>query len=54
MSTVSWKISGWGPDDLAALVAEVDAQQVVEAAGMVELDTVYCLMGPERGEEEAT
>ena len=42
----------FGPDELAALIAEVDAQQVAEAANRIELDTIYCLMGPERGEEE--
>ena len=44
----------FGPDDLAALIADVDAKQVVEAACMVQLDTIYHLMGPERGEEDAT
>lgn len=42
----------FGPDELAALIAEVDAQQVAEVANRIELDTIYCLMGPERGEEE--
>ena len=42
----------FGPDELAALISEVDAQQVTEAAAGIQLDTVYCLMGPERGEEE--
>lgn len=42
----------YGPDELAALIAEVDAQQVVEVVGMMRLDTIYRLMGSERGEEE--
>ena len=43
-----------GPDELAALVAEVDTGQVVRAAKGLKLDTVYRLMGPEHGEEEMT
>ena len=35
------------PDVLAALVEDVDAQQVVEVADAIQLDTVYYLMGSE-------
>lgn len=44
----------FGPDDLAALVADVDAQQAAEAANLIRLDTVYRLLGPMQGEEETT
>lgn len=43
----------FGPDELAEMIRLIDAQQVVEAAQCIQLDTAYCLMGPEDGEEDA-
>ena len=43
----------FGPDELAEIIRVIDAQQVVEAAQRIQLDTSYFLMGPEGGEEDA-
>ena len=43
----------FGPDELAEIIRVIDAQQVVEAAQRIQLDTSYYLMGPEGGEEDA-
>ena len=43
----------FGPDELAEIIRVIDAQQVVEAAQRIQLDTTYFLMGPEGGEEDA-
>lgn len=43
----------FGPDELAEVIRVIDAQQVVEAAQRIQLDTSYFLMGPEGREEDA-
>ena len=43
----------FGPDELAEIIRVIDAQQVVEAAQRIQLDTTYFLMGPEGGEGDA-
>ena len=43
----------FGPDELAEIIRVIDAQQVVEAAQRIQLDTSYFLMGSEGGEEDA-
>lgn len=43
----------FGPDELAELIRVVDAEQVMAVANQIMLDTVYTLMGPKTGEEDA-
>ena len=43
----------YGPEELAARVERVTARQVAEAAERLEPDTVYRLLGPDAGEEDA-